>query len=146
MVQVLPPVLPDLLAPVAPDVPEVLAVADGRRVLLLAQQFLLVLVRPAGPGPDRRAPAMSELPDNVTVRITVRIDIRRLAVGSFDPGRLSELTGIPEATLLTPFDTWDDDDVDRFLDAMCDDHESWGTTNRDDSRVNDYYITRKEGT
>lgn len=89
---------------------------------------------------------MSSLPGNATVRITVRIDIRNLVVGSFDPARLSELTGVPEATLLTPFDTWEDDDVERFLDAMCDDPQSWGTINRDDSQVNDYYITRKEGT
>jgi hypothetical protein len=89
---------------------------------------------------------MGSLPDNVTVRVTVRIDIRRLVVGSFDLARLAELTGIPETTLLTPFDTWDDDDVDRFMDAMCDDHEAWGTINRDDSQVDDYHITRKEGT
>lgn len=36
-----------------------LAVAYRRRILLPAQRFLLVFVRPAGPGADQRAPAVS---------------------------------------------------------------------------------------
>lgn len=137
---VLPPVLPDLFAPVAPAAPEVLAVAYLGRLVREAQRFLLVLVRPAGPGPDQRAPAMSE------PRIDTEVVIKRRVLASFRPDTLARLTGIPEATLLTPFDTWSDQDAETFLDFMSDDTGYIAIDVRDDSEIGSYYITEKEGT
>lgn len=80
-------------------------------------------------------------------RIRVRLAIRRDVVASFDPDRLSEATGIPVATLLTPFDTWDDGTAEIFSDYVFEeeaDHGFPGVSVWDWSTIEDYKITEEQ--